>query len=298
MDFFVQSTLARDRRVFDALWYDMVMLILMWVAAMREFTLLLIAASDEFLDSIVDAPESLNLQFILCGWMAVGTFDGLWAVGAAVFDAHGRLLVALDNSGCCVGCYFGRSGPGTVGLIDAVATAFLILLRLLWVLNSGRACTLLALEWPFCYQWGCWNASTSLCNHLMVADDGLGCLLEWLMVENADIILIGAAGTWSSSFSGGRGKWNVLHAFICLRIHSRLSLLGEDCSWKLDAAASGWLIFGEGQFAEMVGFWVALVGLGMLMSLRYGAVGLFVCCDVVDVIPLTLSSCGVALFAS
>ncbi|GMH16927.1 hypothetical protein Nepgr_018768 [Nepenthes gracilis] len=92
--------------------------------------------------------------------------------------------------------------------------------------------------------------------------------------------------------------WNVLHAFVCLRIHSRLSLLGEDCSWKLDAATSGWLIFGalylamlstgEGQFAEMVGCWVALVGLGMLMSLLYVAVGLFVCCDVVDVIPLTL----------
>ncbi|GMH02013.1 hypothetical protein Nepgr_003852 [Nepenthes gracilis] len=75
----------------------------------------------------------------------------------------------------------GPLGPGTVGLIDAVATAILTLLRLLWVLNSGRACALLALEWPFCCQWGCCNDSTSLCNHLMVADDGLGILLEWLM---------------------------------------------------------------------------------------------------------------------
>ncbi|GMH27080.1 hypothetical protein Nepgr_028923 [Nepenthes gracilis] len=47
-------------------------------------------------------------------------------------------------------------GPGAVGLIDAIATAFLILLRLLWMLNfSGRACILLALEWLFCCQWGC-----------------------------------------------------------------------------------------------------------------------------------------------
>ncbi|GMH02012.1 hypothetical protein Nepgr_003851 [Nepenthes gracilis] len=112
-----------------------------------------------------------------------------------------------------------------------------------------------------------------------------------------------------------------LACFVCLRIHSRLSLLGEDCGWKLDLCYR-WLVdivmdeppvvkmhiklwsadsivfsgalylamlsTGEGQFAEMVGFWVALVGLGMLMSLRYGAMGLFVCCDVVDVIPLTL----------
>ncbi|GMH04718.1 hypothetical protein Nepgr_006558 [Nepenthes gracilis] len=37
----------------------------------------------------------------------------------------------------------------------------------------------LALEW-YSLPVGSWNASTSICNHLMVADDGLG-LLEWLM---------------------------------------------------------------------------------------------------------------------
>ncbi|GMH21250.1 hypothetical protein Nepgr_023092 [Nepenthes gracilis] len=38
-----------------------------------------------------------------------GTFDiaELMECGAV---AHGCYLAALDNSGCCVGCYFGRSG--------------------------------------------------------------------------------------------------------------------------------------------------------------------------------------------
>ncbi|GMH15610.1 hypothetical protein Nepgr_017451 [Nepenthes gracilis] len=42
-------------------------------------------------------------------FVAAGTFDiaGLMECGAV---AHGCYLAALENSGCCVGCYFGRSG--------------------------------------------------------------------------------------------------------------------------------------------------------------------------------------------
>ncbi|GMH31710.1 hypothetical protein Nepgr_033554 [Nepenthes gracilis] len=42
--------------------------------------------------------------------------------------------------------------------------------------------------------------------------------------------------------TGSGSRRNVLYALVCLLIYSWLSLIGEDCSWRLDAATGGWLV--------------------------------------------------------